>query len=50
MNMWLAPVRERRASFEPSEVDAIIREGTDRARAVASETLRDVRAAMRLAP
>jgi tryptophanyl-tRNA synthetase len=50
MNAWLAPVRERRASFDRSRVDAIVKEGTERARVVARATLRDVRAAMKLTP
>jgi tryptophanyl-tRNA synthetase len=50
MNAWLAPVRARRASFDRSKVDAIITAGTEKARIVARETLRDVRRAMKLVP
>jgi tryptophanyl-tRNA synthetase len=48
MNAWLRPVRERRASFDRAAVDGIIAEGSAKARAVAAETLRDVKAAMKL--
>lgn len=45
---YLRPVRERYAELRPDEttLEATLRDGADRARAIASETLRDVRAAM----
>jgi tryptophanyl-tRNA synthetase len=45
---YLRPVRERYAELRPDEalLEATLREGAERARALASETLRDVRAAM----
>jgi tryptophanyl-tRNA synthetase len=47
---FLAPIRERRASFaaRPDDVRDIIIEGTRRGRAVAQETMAEVRAAMKL--
>lgn len=48
MNEWLRPVRERRASFDPGAVDAILEDGSARARAAAERTLRDVKRAMLL--
>ncbi len=46
----LRPIRERRAYYEahPEEVDKILKEGTERARAVAKETMRKVKDAMML--
>jgi tryptophanyl-tRNA synthetase len=46
----LAPIRTRRAEYaaDPSAVMALLREGTARGRAVAAETLDEVRRAMRL--
>jgi tryptophanyl-tRNA synthetase len=46
----LEPIRERRAQFEaqPARVREILMEGTRRGRAVAQETMREVRAAMKL--
>jgi tryptophanyl-tRNA synthetase len=48
----LAPVRERYADLRSDEqrLDAILAEGAEKARAMAGETLRDVRAAMGFAP
>jgi tryptophanyl-tRNA synthetase len=48
----LAPVRERYAELRGDEqrLEAILAEGADKARAMASETLGDVRAAMGYAP
>jgi tryptophanyl-tRNA synthetase len=45
---YLRPVRERYAELRPDEalLEATLQEGAERARALASETLRDVRAAM----
>jgi len=50
LNDFLAPIRERRAFYEarPALVDEIIAAGTARARAVAQETMRQVRAAMQI--
>lgn len=46
----LRPIREKRAYYEahPEEVDKILKEGTERARAVAKETMRKVKDAMML--
>jgi len=46
----LEPIRERRAQFEaqPARVREILMEGTRQGRAVAQETMREVRAAMKL--
>lgn len=48
MNDWLRPVRERRASFDKGAVDAILEDGSARARSLADVTLRDVKRAMKL--
>ena len=48
MNAWLRPVRERRASFDRTTIDRIVAEGSERARVVAAETIRDVKRAMKL--
>lgn len=50
LNELLDPIRERRHYYEQriEEVYAILERGTARAHEVASETLRDVRAAMRI--
>jgi tryptophanyl-tRNA synthetase len=49
---WLAPVRERYAELRGDEdaLEAILEAGADRARAIASETLRDVRQVMGVGP
>ena len=44
----LKPIQERRASFKPSEVKDILKDGTDRARVRAEETMVQVRASMQL--
>ncbi len=44
----LNPIQERRARFTPSEVEDILKDGSDRARARAEQTMVDVRAAMQL--
>jgi tryptophanyl-tRNA synthetase len=44
----LKPVQERRASFRAAEVDDILKDGSDRARVRAEQTMVDVRAAMQL--
>ena len=49
LNEFLRPVRERRADIDPAGVDAILEDGTQRARAVAKETLAEVKSAMHLA-
>jgi tryptophanyl-tRNA synthetase len=48
----LAPVRERYAELRPDEeaLEATLREGAERARAIASGTLAEVRAAMGVSP
>ncbi len=45
INSWLDPIRKRRKQFEsdPGQIDSLIRRGNDRARAIASSTLREVR-------
>ncbi len=52
IDTFLAPIRERRAGFEGTQGDArileILREHTSRANAVAEETLRMAKAAMKL--
>jgi tryptophanyl-tRNA synthetase len=50
LNEHLRPVRERRAEIvkDMAYVERVIAEGTKKAQAVAAETLRDVRAAMKL--
>ncbi|HEX8122169.1 MAG TPA: tryptophan--tRNA ligase [Solirubrobacteraceae bacterium] len=49
---WLAPVRERYVELRADEdrLEAILAAGADKARAMARETLRDVRAAMGVGP
>jgi tryptophanyl-tRNA synthetase len=49
---YLRPVRERYAELRPDEaaLEAALRDGAERARALASETLDDVRAAMGVGP
>jgi tryptophanyl-tRNA synthetase len=51
LETFLAPIRERRATYEskPERVREIVLEGTRRARAVAQETMREVRTAMKIA-
>lgn len=50
LNRYLAPIRERMAIAEgrPGSIDAILGEGIERMRAIARETMGDVRAAMGL--
>jgi tryptophanyl-tRNA synthetase len=48
MNAWLRPVRARRASFDRADLERIIGEGSEKARIVAGETIRDVRRALKL--
>ena len=47
---FLKPMREKRAYYEahPEEVDRILKEGTERARKTAKETMRKVKEAMKL--
>jgi tryptophanyl-tRNA synthetase len=49
---YLRPIRERYEELRPDEagLQATLAEGADRARALASETLRDVRVAMGVGP
>ncbi|MBI2343216.1 MAG: tryptophan--tRNA ligase [Deltaproteobacteria bacterium] len=51
MDAVLAPIRERRALWaaRPDDVDALLADGARRARAIACETMREVRDAMGLA-
>ncbi len=50
MNRFLAPMRERRVSFENDGdlISKVLNTGNERARAIATETLREVRAAMNM--
>jgi len=48
LNAYLRPVRERRAELDASSVTTILADGAERARAVASDTLRDVKEAMHI--
>ncbi len=50
LNDLLTPIRECRATYaeDPAQVMAILREGTDKARALAAATMRDVRHAMQI--
>ncbi|TAJ99105.1 MAG: tryptophan--tRNA ligase [Candidatus Manganitrophaceae bacterium] len=50
LNAFLDPIRERRAEYDRDEkaIDEILKEGTRRARAVAQETMRQVRQAMKI--
>jgi tryptophanyl-tRNA synthetase len=49
---WLAPVRERYHELraDPDELEQILGDGADKARAIASATLLDVREAMGVGP
>jgi tryptophanyl-tRNA synthetase len=51
VNALLAPIRERRAALaeRPDDVRDVLREGAERASAIACQTMREVRAAMGLA-
>jgi tryptophanyl-tRNA synthetase len=46
----LNPIQERRSRFTPGEVEDILKDGSDRARARAEQTMTEVRAAMQLTP
>ena len=46
----LTPIQERRARFTPGEVEDILKDGSDRARTRAEQTMAEVRAAMKLTP
>jgi len=50
LEAFLGPIRERRAAIaaKPGQVDEILAAGSERARREAAETLREVRAAMKL--
>ena len=50
VNALLAPIRERRAELaaRPEDVRDVLREGAERAGAIAHQTMREVRAAMGL--
>ncbi len=45
---FLKPVRSRRAEITDREIETILKHGAERAREVARETIRDVRAAMKI--
>ncbi|MFY9269894.1 MAG: tryptophan--tRNA ligase [Candidatus Manganitrophaceae bacterium] len=51
LNAFLDPIRERRAVYDRDEktIDEILKEGTEKARRVAQETMRLVRQAMKIA-
>ncbi len=49
LNAYMRPVRERRAQLDASQAASILADGAERARAVAAETLHDVKRAMHLA-
>ncbi len=46
LNLFLAPIRERRMNVNDAMVEAILEEGTRRARCVAEETMKRVRSAL----
>jgi tryptophanyl-tRNA synthetase len=46
----LNPIRERRARFTPGEIEDILKDGSDRARTRAEQTMTEVRAAMQMTP
>jgi tryptophanyl-tRNA synthetase len=46
----LNPIQERRSRFTPGEVEDILKDGCDRARTRAEQTMTEVRAAMQLTP
>ena len=50
VNEWMEPIRERRANYvaDTGLVDEILYEGTMKMRAIAQETMREVRSAMGL--
>lgn len=48
LNGWLRPIRERRAQIGDAEVERILNEGSEKARAVAAGTLASAKRAMRL--
>lgn len=50
LNKFLKPIRERRAEFakDPEELNRILEEGTQKAREVAKQTMKQVRKAMKI--
>ncbi len=52
LNAMLEPIRKRREELEanPDYIEEVLRRGAERAAAVAEETMREVRSAMRLRP
>jgi len=48
LNLFMRPVRERRAEVDASSIDAILADGEEKAREVARRTLGDVKAALHL--
>ena len=47
VNTTLRPIRERYQSIDPGSVESILKEGAEKARTVASETIKEVRTAMK---
>lgn len=48
VNQYLRPMRERRAQIADADIDAVLRRGAEEARDFASQTMDEVRRAMRL--
>lgn len=48
LNEFLRPIRERRALLDDGAIDAILKRGAEEAREIASQTMREVRDAMKL--
>lgn len=46
VNEFLRPMRERRAQLDDASIEEILRDGAERAHAVAAETMREVKSAM----
>lgn len=46
VNEYLRPMRERRAQLDDATIEEILRDGAERAHAVAAETMKEVKAAM----
>jgi tryptophanyl-tRNA synthetase len=50
LNEYLRPMRERRATLDDGAIDEILQAGAEKARDFAADTMRQVRAAMRINP
>ncbi len=50
LNRFIGPIRERRAEYEqnPEKVQQILKEGTEKTRQLAAETMKEVRKAMKI--